>query len=160
MIEWGLVLAILGAVLAVALAGIGSSIGIGLVGQTSSGVMTEDPEKFGSLMLLNVLPGTQGIYGFVSAFLVMVKIGVFGGELVTLTTELGLQILVACMPVALAGLVSAIHQGKVCAAGAEMIAKQPGEMIKPMILAVFVEFYAVLGFLVTFFLVWIGIKIG
>ena len=159
MIELGLVLAIFGAALAVALAGIGSSIGIGLVGQTSAGVMTEDPEKFGGLMLLNVLPGTQGIYGFVCGFLVMFKIGIFGGELVALNNEQGLQIFMACMPIALTGLVSAIHQGRVCAAGAEMVAKQPGEVIKPMILAVFVEFYAVLGFLATVFL-WMGIKVG
>ena len=152
MIESGLFLALLGIALAVALAGIGSSIGIGLVGQTASGVMSEDPEKFGTLLLLTALPGTQGIYGFLSGFLVMLKIGLIGGELVTLSLEQGLQILMACMPIALTGLVSGIHQGKVCAAGAEMVAKQPDEVMRPMVLAVFVEFYAVLGLLATIFL--------
>ena len=147
--ELGLTLAVFGGALAVVLGGIGSAIGVGLAGQASSGVMSEDPEKFGSLLLLVALPGTQGIYGFLSAFLVMLKLGLVGEALESLTTYQGWQILIACLPVAFAGLVSGIHQGKVCASGVYMVAKQPKDIMKPVIMAALVETYAVQGLLIT-----------
>ncbi len=154
----GLTLAILGGALAVFLAGIGSAIGVGLAGQAASGVMSEDPSKFGSMLLLSALPGTQGIYGFLSGFLVILKLGLIGGTVLAPTVQQGLQIMFACFPVAFAGLVSGIHQGKVCAAGIYMVAKQPKEMTKPMVLAALVETYAVLGLLATV-LILNGIKL-
>lgn len=157
--ELGLTVAILGGALAAILGGIGSAIGVGLAGQASSGVMSEDPEKFGSLLLLVALPGTQGIYGFLSAFLVILKLGLTTGTIVTLATDQGWQILVACLPVAFAGLVSGIHQGKVCASGVYMVAKQPKDLMKPVIMAALVETYAVLGLLITILLL-NGIKLG
>jgi V/A-type H+-transporting ATPase subunit K len=154
----GLTLAVLGGALACILGGIGSAIGVGLAGQASSGVMSEDPEKFGSLLLLVALPGTQGIYGFLSAFLVILKIGLITGTIPKLTVFNGWQILVACLPVAFAGLVSGIHQGKVCASGVYMVAKQPKDLMKPVIMAALVETYAVLGLLITILLL-NGIKL-
>jgi len=150
--ELGLALAILGSAFAVIFGGIGSAIGIGLVGQASSGVLSEDPEKFGSLLILVALPGTQGIYGFLSAFLVILKLGLTGEAVVTLTVFQGLQIFMTCLPIAFTGLISGIHQGKVCAAGVYMVAKQPKDMMKPVILAALVETYAVLGLLITIIL--------
>jgi len=76
---WGLVIAIAGAVVAVILAGIGSSIGIGIAGQASDGLLSEDPESFGNILILTVLPGTQGIYGFVAAFFVIIQLGLLAG---------------------------------------------------------------------------------
>ncbi|MBC7349359.1 MAG: V-type ATP synthase subunit K [Candidatus Aminicenantes bacterium] len=154
----GLTLAILGGALAVFLAGTGSAIGVGLAGQAASGVMSEDPSKFGSMLLLSALPGTQGIYGFLSGFLVILKLGLIGGTALAPNVQQGLQIMFACFPVAFAGLVSGIHQGKVCAAGIYMVAKQPKEMTKPMVLAALVETYAVLGLLATV-LILNGIKL-
>ena len=148
----GLTLAILGGALAVILGGIGSAIGVGLAGQASSGVMSDDPEKFGSLLLLVALPGTQGIYGFLSSFLVILKLGLVGGTPVSPTTFQGWQVLVSCLPVAFTGLVSGIHQGKVCASGDYMVAKQPKDLMKPVIMAALVETYAVLGLLITILL--------
>lgn len=146
----GFTLAVFGGAFAVVLGGIGSAIGVGLAGQASSGVMSEDPEKFGSLLLLVALPGTQGIYGFLSAFLVMLKVGLVGAALETPPTIFqGWQVLIACLPVAFAGLVSGIHQGKVCASGVYMVAKQPKDLMKPVIMAALVETYAVLGLLIT-----------
>jgi V/A-type H+-transporting ATPase subunit K len=150
--ELGFTLAVLGGAFAVVLGGIGSAIGVGLAGQASSGVMSEDPGKFGSLLLLVALPGTQGIYGFLSAFLVMLKIGLVGEALKTLTVHQGWQVLVACLPVAFAGLISGIQQGKVCASGVYMVAKQPKDLMKPVIMAALVETYAVLGLLITILL--------
>lgn len=154
----GLTLGILGGALACVLGGIGSAIGVGLAGQASSGVMSEDPEKFGSLLLLVALPGTQGIYGFLSAFLVILKLGLTTAKIASPATAQGWQLLVACLPVAFAGLVSGIHQGKVCASGVYMVAKQPKDLMKPVIMAALVETYAVLGLLITILLL-NGIKI-
>ncbi|MFQ6108668.1 MAG: V-type ATP synthase subunit K [Candidatus Aminicenantales bacterium] len=155
----GLTIAIMGGAMAAILGGIGSAIGVGLAGQASSGVMSEDPEKFGSLLLLVALPGTQGIYGFLSAFLVILKLGLTTGSIAILNSAQGWQILIACLPVAFAGLVSGIHQGKVCASGVYMVAKQPKDLMKPVIMAALVETYAVLGLLITILLL-NGIKLG
>ncbi len=141
--------AYLGVALACALAGIGSAVGVGIAAQASTGVMSVDPKKFGKLLLLSALPGTQGIYGFVIAFLLIQKIALFTGDN-PLTMVVGWKIFAAGLPIALAGLMSGIHQGKVCAGGAMMTAKQPDDSAKALILAVFVEFYAILGFLVSF----------
>jgi len=141
--------AYLGVALACALAGIGSAVGVGIAAQASTGVMSVDPKKFGKLLLLSALPGTQGIYGFVIAFLLLQKIALFTGDN-PLTMVVGWKVFAAGLPIALAGLMSGIHQGKVCAGGAMMTAKQPDDSAKALILAVFVEFYAILGFLVSF----------
>ncbi|KPJ50045.1 permease [candidate division TA06 bacterium DG_26] len=156
---FGLALAVAGSAAAAFLAGIGSSIGIGISGRAAAGVLSEDPERYGQLFVLVVLPGTQGFYGFLGAFLVMLRLNFFGGEIVPLTVAQGWQVFAACMPVALAGLLSAIHQGKVCAAGIGMTAKRPEMAFKAgVVYAVMVETYAVLGLLVTLFLLFFGIK--
>jgi V/A-type H+-transporting ATPase subunit K len=146
---YGLAIAIAGGALAAILGGVGSAIGIGYAAQAANGVLSEDPEKFGSLLILVALPGTQGFYGFIGAFMVLMKIGILGGSIVPLTLPQGLQIFFAAMPVAIAGLVSAIWQGKVCTAGVEMVAKRPTESAKAMIYGILVEMYAVLGLIVS-----------
>lgn len=156
----GMALSLLGAALATFLAGVGSSIGVGLAGQASAAVIGEDPDKFGKVMLLTALPGTQGIYGFVVAFLVILKLGLIGAATIPeVTTAQGWQLFFSALPIGIAGLLSGIHQGKVCAAGVQMTAKRPEESGKALILGVFVEFYAVLGFLASF-LMSNGVKVG
>jgi F0F1-type ATP synthase, subunit c/Archaeal/vacuolar-type H+-ATPase, subunit K len=147
----GLIFALLGAALAVGLAGIGSAKGIGIAGEAAAGLMTEEPEKFGKTFILVALPGTQGLYGFVIALLLFTKIGIFGGEAPGF--DLGLKYLMACLPVALAGWRSAISQGKVAAAGIQILAKRPNDVMKGVIYAVMVETYAVLGFVASLFMV-------
>jgi V/A-type H+-transporting ATPase subunit K len=148
----GIYLSILGAALAAGLAGTGSALGVGIAGQAAAGVITEDPDKFGKTLVLQALPGTQGIYGFLAAMIVMLRIGMFGGSIAVISIETGLQILCACLPVAIAGLSSGIYQGKVSAAGIFLTAKRPEEAGKGITLAVVVETYAVLGFLATLLL--------
>jgi len=143
----GITAAIFGAGIAAILAGIGSILGIGYPGRAAAGVLSEDPSKFGSLFLLVVLPGTQGFYGFVAAFLIIGKISQ------VVSFDQGLQLFFAALPIALTGLVSGIHQGKVCAAGVSLVAKQAGQVMKGVIFAAMVETYAVLGLLITFFLI-------
>ena len=155
----GLALAVLGAATAAALAGIGSSLGVGIAGEASAGVTAEDPEKFGKLLLLQALPGTQGIYGFLAAFLVMFKIGFFSGTIANLTVDQGWQIFFSCLPVGLSCLVSGIYQGRASVASINMVAKRPEESGKALIFPAMVETYAVLGLLATILLVMFGVKI-
>ncbi|MEE8324541.1 MAG: V-type ATP synthase subunit K [Candidatus Humimicrobiaceae bacterium] len=142
----GVIIASFGAGLAVIMAGTGSIIGIGFPGRAAAGVLSEDPSKFGSLFLLVVLPGTQGFYGFVAAFLII------GNIAKVTTTAQGVQLLLAALPIAITGLLSAIYQGKVCAAGVNLVAKRAKEAMKGVIFAAMIETYAVLGLLITFFL--------
>ena len=146
--QLGIGLAVTGVALASLMAGIGSAIGIGIAGRSATGVLSEKPERYGQLFLQVVLPGTQGFYGFVIAFFAMGRIN-FENE----TLLHGLSILAACLPIALAGMFSAIHQGKTCAAGILMTAKRPEMAVKAGVLyAAMVEVYAVLGFLISLLL--------
>lgn len=153
----GLVLAVGGAAISSVLAGIGSTIGVGLAGQAAAGITSEEPDKFGKVLLLEALPGTQGIYGFLGTFWVIMKTQLLSGG-VNIDTNTGLYILLACLPVAIVGLMSGIYQGKVSVSGMNIVSKQPGDSGKAIILAVMVETYAVLGLLATLLLI-NGIKI-
>ena len=160
-LQSGFVYALVGAACAVVLAGIGSAVGISYPAAIATGAMTEDPKNFGRYLLLVALPGTQGIYGFVGAFLVIQKLGLTTGGAIaaSLTTIQGVQIMWACFPVAIAGFVSAMYQGKVCASGVALTSKQPSESGKALVYGVFVEFYAILGLITTIFLL-SGIQVG
>ncbi len=157
-IETGLALAVLGAALAAALGGIGSSIGVGLAGQSGTGVISEKPELFGKILLLQALPGTQGIYGFLGALLILIQIGLIGGSGVEISLSTGWQFFGAGIPVGLAGLFSGIHQGKVSAAGLNAVAKDATNTGKAVIMSAMVETYAVLGLLVSVLLIF-GIQV-
>ena len=158
--SYGMVYALLGAGLAAFLAGIGSAFGISIAGRSATGVLSEKPERYGQMFVMVVLPGTQGFYGFLGAFIVMLQMNFFGGGLgEEVSVRLGLQILAACLPVGIAGLFSAIQQGKVCAGGILMAAKRPEMAFKAgVVYAVMVEIYAILGLLVTLFILWFGIS--
>jgi V/A-type H+/Na+-transporting ATPase subunit K len=150
--DMGMIYALTGAALAVFLCGTGSSIGIGYAGREANGVLSEEPDKFGIMLLLVALPGTQGIYGFLTGFLVLMKVGILGGEAVAVTAFQGLQILIASLPIAVSGMFSAIHQGKVCAAGIAVASKHPEASMRAMVYGALVETYAVLALVVSIFL--------
>ncbi len=146
----GMVLAVLGAAFAAGFAGIGSARGVGLVGEAGAGLLTEKPASFGKVLILQILPGTQGLYGFLVALLVFIKTGLLSGSPVALTWAQGLYFFAACLPIAIAGYFSAVYQGRVAASGVSMIAKQSTETSKAMILSAMVETYAVLALLISF----------
>ena len=108
--------------------------------------------KFGQLLLLQALPATQGIYGFVVGFMVMVTTGMLGGT-VNLSMATGAYIFASCCPIAFVGMVSGIHQGRVSAAGVNIVAKRPEEVSKAMVPAAMVETYAILALLISLLLV-------
>ncbi|MCX7843047.1 MAG: V-type ATP synthase subunit K [Clostridia bacterium] len=154
----GNTLALIGAALAVFLAGTGSAKGVGIVGEAAAGLITEDPGKFGQALLLQALPGTQGIYGLLTAFVILNKIGIVGGTPVELTTQQGFLILASALPIAFVGLYSGIAQGRAAAAGVGIIAKRPEELAKGIMFAAMVETYAVLALLASILMV-TGIKL-
>jgi V/A-type H+-transporting ATPase subunit K len=148
--NFGIVFAMLGAALAALLACIGSAIGVGLAGESASGLVTEDPSKFGKAMLLQLLPGTQGLYGIIVAFITLLQIGIIGGASQPVSLAKGLLYLFACLPMGFVGLWSAVRQARVAAAGIGMIAKRIEEFGKAMVFSAMVEFYALLALLISF----------
>jgi V/A-type H+-transporting ATPase subunit K len=154
----GQVLALFGAALAVGLPGIGSARGVGIVGESAAGLVTEDPGKFGQALILQALPGTQGIYGFLAGFLTIQKIGLLSGTIVDITPFQGWLIFASCMPIAIVGFLSAIYQGRVAAAGIGIVSKRPEEVAKGITFAAMVETYAVLALLATILMLF-GISI-
>jgi len=157
----GMAFALLGGALAVFLSGFGSAIGLAAAAKAATGVLSEKPERYGTLMLLVVLPSTQGIYGFVVGLFVMIKLNFFGGTPVEVTWYQGLQILAACLPVAFAGWISGIQQGRTGAAGVLMSAKRPEMAFKAgVVYAAMIELYAILGFLVSLLILLMGIQIA
>jgi len=149
MVNWGILLAILGATVGACFGGIGSAKGVGLVGQAAAGVVTEDPSKFSKILILQLLPGTQGLYSLLVAILVLNKIGFLGGNIAELSVAQGLAFVGACIPGALVQWISAIHQGKVGVSGCGIVAKKPEESGKAITMAALVETYAVLALLIT-----------
>lgn len=144
----GPILTLLGATLAAIIPGMGSSKAVGRAGEAAAGVITEDPEKFGKLLILQALPGTQGIYGLLSWFLIMNFSGMLGGN-IDLTWQQGVLYLLAAMPITVVGYYSAIKQGLVSEAGVALVAKRPEHQVKGIVLAAMVETYAILALLAT-----------
>ena len=149
MSELGIVYALLGAAVAVLLAGAGSAIGVGVAGQAAAGVVTEDPGKFAKVLILQLLPGTQGIYGLLVGFIVLSKVGLLGGGAAQISVQTGLMILAACLPIGVVGLISGMHQGKTAVASIGIVAKKPEQFGKAMLFPAMVETYAILALLIS-----------
>ena len=145
----GIVFALLGVAVAVILAGMGSAYGVGVAGQAAAGVVTEDPDKFAKVLLLQLLPGT-GIYGLLVGFIALSKIGLLGGGAdMSMSISQGLLYLAACLPIGVVGLVSARHQGRTSVASIGIVAKKPEQFGKAMLFPAMVETYAILALLVS-----------
>lgn len=148
----GLALALLGAGLAVGLSCVGSAKGTGIAGEAGTGLLCEDPSKSGKVMVLQLLPGTQGLYGMVVWFFALIRMNFMGNAAAvagTMTVQQGLAFFAACMPMAIGGLLSAIAQGRVAAGSINILAKKPDDWSKGLILCGIVEFYAILSLLAS-----------
>lgn len=146
----GMAIGLLGAGLAAALPGIGSAKGTGMVGEAGAGLVSQDPSKFGKALILQVIPGTQGLYGLVVWFFAILRMGVLAGTATDLTVTEGIRYFVACIPMALGGWLSAIAQARVAVASINILAKKPDDWSKGMIFCITVEFYAILSLLASF----------
>ena len=156
--EPGLVFALAGAAIVMAISGVGSAIGVALAGSAAGGVMSEDPEKFGRMIPLIGIPGTQGFYGFLIGFLVLNKLNLLTDAVKIPTLEQGLQIFAICAAASLVESISAVWQGKVSVSSIYLVAKRPEEAGRALVLPIFVEIYAILG-LAAAFLLLTGVKI-
>ena len=143
----------LGAALAAGLACVGSAKGTGIAGEAGAGLLAEDPSQFSKCMILQVIPGTQGLYGLVVWFFAIFRMGLLSGTLPELTIAQGMQYLFACLPMALGGLFSAIAQGRVAAGSINILAKKPDDWAKGMVLCITVEFYAILSLLASMLMI-------
>ncbi|MDE6666108.1 MAG: V-type ATP synthase subunit K [Ruminococcus sp.] len=150
----GIAMAILGAAFAALFAGIGSAKGVGLVGEAAAGVVSVDPNKFSKVLILQLLPGTQGLYGLLTAILMLSRIGIIGGNAAELTLSQGLMFFGASLPIAIVGLFSGIAQGRAAAAGVGITAKKPEHNGKGIIMAAMVETYAILALLISILLIY------
>lgn len=148
-------LALIGAAVAAA-AGCGSAVGVGIAGQAAAGVVAADPKKFGRTLILQALPGTQGIYGLIIAFLIMVKTGFLSGNPLEISTMAGIYYLAAGLPIGIVGVVSGIAQGKAAASALQLTAKRPDQMVKGIIYTAMVETFAIFALLVSV-LIWLRI---
>ncbi len=155
----GFTLALIGAALATILAGIGSAWGVGIAGQAAAGVVSEQPDQFAKVLILQLLPGTQGIYGLLVTFITLAKIGLLGGNPANIDLHTGIAILTACLPIAFVGLISAYHQGRTSVAAIGVVAKKPDQFGKAMLFPAMVETYAILSLLVSILAV-SNIKVG
>ena len=140
--------AIIGAALAVIVSGIGSAIGVGRAGQASSALLSKQPDKFGTTMSLQVMPSTQGLYGFVVAFMMLIKLNAFG-DIAALTDAQGWTMFAYCMPIAIVGLVSAIMQGNVAIGCINLVGKQENQIGHAIPMLVLVEIFAIFAFIVS-----------
>lgn len=144
----GIFFAVLGAAFATFFAGIGSAIGVGKAGVAAAGALSEDPSKFGKILIFQLLPATQGIYGLLVGFLILSYTGVIGTP-TDVSTVQGLLYFASSLPIAFAGLFSAIHQGKCSVAAIATVSKDESLMGKALILPAMVETYAILALLVS-----------
>ena len=141
--------------LAAMIPGLVSAMSVHMVGVAAAAVTAEDPKKWSKLFVLEVIPGTQGFYGFIAGMLLMIGSGLFGGALKA--GVVGAAALVAMLPAVLQGF-TAYYQGRVCLAGVSATAKRSEAFTPSVIYAVMVETYAILGFITTFLLL-IGLKL-
>ena len=142
----GVVFGILGAALAVLLAGLGSARGVQMAGEAAAGLVIDEPEKFGKAMVLQLLPGTQGLYGFVIGLFIMFKLRV------DMSLIEGLYYVMVSLPVGIVVLKSAYYQSIVSVAGINFLAKNEEHQTKGIFLSVMVETYAILAFAMSFLL--------
>lgn len=148
--ELGLFFGLLGAAVAVLFAGAGSALGVGIAGRAAAGVVTEDPNKFAQVLILQLLPGTQGIYGLLIAFICLSQIGIMGGGADTaMSLGTGLLYFAACLPVIIVEPISAMHQGRTSVACIAMVSKKEETFGKSMIFPAMVETYAILALLIS-----------
>ncbi len=152
-LQLGQLLALAAATLCTIVTGMGSSLGVGMAGETAAGVATENPEVAGKLLVLQLLPATQGIYGFLVSVIILINTGVLGGKMVPVSIDQGVKYIVGCLPVMIVGWYSAIKQARVSQAGMLMTGKHPDLSGRGVTMAVMVETYAVFGLLISFLIV-------
>lgn len=145
--ETGYAIGLVGIAMCVVLCGIGSAIGLFKTGSAAAGVLGENPKKFGKVMVLVLLPATQGIYGFIIGIIAS------GSLEAGMSIATGLEVLCAVLPMAVSGLVTGYFQGKSAVNCIYAVGKQDSLGGKLIIYPAMIEFYAILGLIISIMLV-------
>lgn len=135
----GFILGLLGAALAAILPGLGSAKCVGILGESAAAILIDEPQKFARALVFQLLPGTQGLYGFIICVIALGKLSP------DMSLQAGLAILMACLPIIIVGYFSAVAQSKVTLADMDLLVKNEKQSTKGIILAVMVETYAILA---------------
>ncbi len=143
----GYAIAMIGIALCVGLCGIGSCVGLYKTGSAAAGVLGEDPKRYGKLVILVLLPATQGLYGFIIGIIAS------GGVNADMSLAAGWAMFAAVMPMALTGLISGIFQGRTAANCIYAVGRQESLSGKLVLYPAMVEFYAILGLIISIMLV-------
>lgn len=142
--------ALLGGGLAAIGGGVGSAIGVAKATKVAQGVLADEPEKFGAMLVLSALPGTQGFYGFITAILVWVFFGLSAGG-ADVTPQVGFGVFLACLPVGVVQFVSAVAQSWAAQASILWVARRGEAAGRAVIFPALVETYAVTTLVVGIF---------
>lgn len=143
-------LTLFGAAMAALLPGYGSAKAVSRIGQVINGVLADQSELFGRALILQALPGTQGIYGLLTFFLIVTRSGMMSqGFSVEITFTQGLLWFLAALPIMVVGYLSTSWQGYVCETGVNLIAKRSDQLGRVITLAVVVETYAIFALLAS-----------
>ncbi|AMB99241.1 ATP synthase subunit K [Aerococcus urinaehominis] len=142
----GMIFAMLGIAVAVIFSGMGSARGVGETGEAAAALVKDQPEKFAQTLVLQLLPGTQGLYGFVIGIMIWLNLSP------ELTLSQGFQYLVAGLPIGIVGWISARYQGQTATAGLQILAKRPENVSNAIVYAIMVETYAILAFVISLLL--------
>lgn len=139
----GLILGGLGVAFATFMAGTGSAIAVGMAGESASALVKEKPELFGQALVLQLLPATQGLYGFVMGLLILLNLE--SG----MSASTGWYYFMCSLPVGIAGYTSAPYQARASIAGMQILAQRPENATQGIVFSAMVETYAILGLVIS-----------
>lgn len=145
----GNVIAIFGASLAVALTGISSGIGMQWVQETSAHVVADQPQKFGKTLILQLLPSSSALYGFIVGFLILTNTALVSEPTEFYSVNEGLLVLAACLPIAFVGLVANLARSRVCVSGVRMVAKDDELAGRALTMGVLIELFILFALIVS-----------
>ncbi|MCL2814763.1 MAG: V-type ATP synthase subunit K [Oscillospiraceae bacterium] len=142
-----LVLAVAGIFMAIVLSGIGSAKGAAMIGKAAAALISEQPEKFGPSLVLQMMSASQGLYGFIVGFMIFMNIG-DGLDII-----LALRFLAAGAVMGVAGMITAFHQSAAATAGIQILAKKPEHFTKGVLYSAMIETYAIFAFVISVLIV-------
>ena len=141
------ILTLLGIALSIVLTASGSSKGAAMIGKAASALISEQPEKFGQSLVLQMMAASQGLYGFIVGFLIFMNLG----DGLTLTASL--EYLGAGAVMGLAGYFTAIQQSVQATAGIQILAKKPEHSTKGVLYSAMIETFAIFAFVISVLIV-------
>jgi len=144
------IMTVTGIFMAIVLSGIGSARGAAMIGKAAAALISEQPEKFGQSLVLQMMSASQGLYGFIIGFLIFMNLGE------GLTFEIALRCFGAGAIIGFAGLFTAIQQSAAATAGIQILAKKPEHSTKGVLYSAMIETYAIFAFVISVLIVPIG----